>query len=283
MNAVQDAPGLKERIEGLRSLPTLPPVVEQLCALVEADLPSVSVVGDIIASDQVLASRVLKIINSPFYGFPKRIASINHALVLLGFNVIKGIVVSAAVMDVMSRSLAGLWEHSIGVATVSSQIARILSLPDQEEVSTAGLLHDLGKVVLFVQMRTESLRVFNVATRARIPLIEAERQVLEGVTHPEVAGWLAKGWRLPPGLYEPIIYHHRPALAHQAPVPTAVVHLANILTRALQFGSGGDPYIPKISPKALRTLGLSMSDLASLLEIMHDELERIDTGELLPS
>ena len=106
---------IKDRIQNIKTLPALPGVVKKLCSMVESEVSSAAEVGDMIATDQVLTAKVLKIVNSSFYGFPGRISSVNHALVLLGFNVVKGIVITAAVIDYMTTTLSGLWEHSIGV------------------------------------------------------------------------------------------------------------------------------------------------------------------------
>lgn len=257
----------------------MPGVVSKLLSMVESDEDSVSEIANTIATDQVLTAKVLKIVNSPFYGFPGRIATINHALVLLGFDVIKGLVLSASVIDYMTDSLVGLWEHSVGVATASHKIALAIGADEPEEVATAGLLHDLGKVILSVEMPIECDRVVTEVARSKTSFFEAERKMLGGVTHCEIAGWLAEEWHLPARLREPIAFHFNPSLADLAAVPTAIVHLANIITRALQFGSGGDPYIPKINKGALKTLGLKMGDLASLLQVVDDELEGIDTSD----
>jgi putative nucleotidyltransferase with HDIG domain len=272
---------IRKRVQRLKSLPTMPGVVNELLGMVESEDTQVSAIAEIIATDQVLTAKVLRIVNSPFYGFPGRISTINHALVLLGFGVIKGIVVSAVVLDLMADSLVGLWEHSLAVATASDKIARLVKVEEPEEVSTAGLLHDLGKVIVAVEMREESQRILELVRQEKIPFIEAEKRVLDGVTHCQVGGWLAEEWNLSPRLREPIIYHHQPEQAHTAEQPTAIVHLANVLTRALQFGSGGDPYIPQISQSALDLLGFRVGDLAHLLRVVDEALDGLDTADFL--
>ena len=102
---------LKVLARKIQSLPTLPRVVEKLMTMVESPDVSPKDVGKLISSDQVLGARVLRLVNSPFYGFPGRISSISHAIILLGFNVIKGVVLSASVFDLMERTMVGLWEH----------------------------------------------------------------------------------------------------------------------------------------------------------------------------
>lgn len=272
---------VQDRIKRVKTLPTIPGVVEKLLALVESDDVTVAQIGETISSDQVLTAKILKIVNSPFYGFPGRICTIDHALVLLGFNVVKGTVLSAGVVDMMTDSLSGLWEHSVGVATAAGRIARYIEVDDPEEVSTAGLLHDLGKVVLSVEMHEECEEIIEEAKCFNTSFIEAEARVLDGVTHCRIAGWLAEEWNLPACLREPMALHHRPSLARDAVVPTAIVHLADVITRGLQFGWGGDPFIPQIRTEAMDVLELHMSDLATLLDEIGDELEGIDTSDFV--
>ncbi|HOS96772.1 MAG TPA: HDOD domain-containing protein, partial [Deltaproteobacteria bacterium] len=153
---------LKVLARKIQSLPTLPKVVEKLMTMVESPDVSPKDVGKLISSDQVLGARVLRLVNSPFYGFPGRISSISHAIILLGFNVIKGVVLSASVFDLMERSMVGLWEHSLGSAIVSGAISRKLGLAEPEEISTAALLHDIGKVLVRVSLSADYDRIVDV-------------------------------------------------------------------------------------------------------------------------
>lgn len=271
----------RQRIKRIQTLPMFPGVVKRLCGMVESDIASAAEVGNIIGTDQVLTAKVLKIVNSSFYGFRGRITAIDHALVLLGFNVIKSIVITAAVIDYMTDSMVGLWEHSLGVATAADKIARNLNIKEPEEISTAGLLHDLGKVILCVEMHDLADQIRTSVESAKVSYIEAEKAQLDGISHCDIAGWLMEQWNLPLGLRDPVVLHHSPDKAKVAPVPVAIVHIADILTRSLQFGSGGDPYIPIIHPTALDSLGLRMIDLAPLLREIDNALESIDTMELV--
>ena len=130
----------KGQILAVKDLPTLPGVLTEVSALVENPDSSTDQISKVIAKDQVLSAKVLKMVNSPVYGFPGRIGSIQHALVLLGFNVIKGIIISTSVFDVMNEHMRGLWEHSLGCALASSAVARAIGCKDPEEYAVAGLL-----------------------------------------------------------------------------------------------------------------------------------------------
>lgn len=275
----KDRDAVQSQIRRIKSLPTLPGVVEKICNMVESDKTSVAELAKIISTDQVLAAKLLKVVNSPFYGFPGRISTINHALVLLGFNVVKGIMISISVIDFMTDQVRGLWAHSVGVATAAGVIGRRLKLPEPEELSTAGLLHDLGKVIISLELRHDCDLILQRVESDGVLFIDAEREVLEGLTHTHVAGWLSEAWNLSSRLRVPIVRHHDLSLATDHREATAVVHLADILTRCLQFGSGGDPYVPALQPEALDLLELRLADLAGLLEEVDAELDRVDTSD----
>ena len=104
-----------------------------------------------ISQDPVLTSRVLKMVNSPIYGFPGRISSVNQAVLLLGLNVVRGLLFGVTVFDLMQQTMIGLWEHSMGCAILSRLMAVKKGLKDPEEASIHGLLHDIGKVVLVLK------------------------------------------------------------------------------------------------------------------------------------
>jgi putative nucleotidyltransferase with HDIG domain len=230
--------------------------------------------GREIATDQVISAKVLKLVNSGFYGFSDPISTIQHAVTLLGFNTVKSLVLSSTVLDMMKDSLPGLWEHSIACARTCSIIAAHVELDDPEEISTAGLLHDLGKVILRQTMESEFRRIANYVDRADMLFYEAEEKVL-GVNHGEMGGWLLEKWALPPRLVEPIVDHHdfRPNRDHAE--HTAILHLADILCRAEAFGSGGDRKIPRLAPGALEILKIGIGDVREIMERMVEELRDI--------
>ncbi len=271
-------PNYQVLVKRIKSLPTLPGVVQKICSMVESDETSTAEIAAIINTDQVLTAKVLRIVNSPFYGFPGRITTINHALVLLGFNVIKGIMISASVIDFMTKSISGLWEHSIGVATASGYIARLINEEEPEVASTAGLLHDLGKVILSVELQSECEMVLADVDFSNVTFYQAEKNVLEDIDHCLIGRWLADQWNMPSRLKEPIRWHHAPQHAKQSSRVTAIVHLADVLTRALQFGYAGDPFVPELSLHAMKILGLQMADLKKILKDVDYELEGLDTS-----
>lgn len=268
---INDRAAAKKRVQLIKNLPTLPGMIDQISKAVESQRFSVDDIGKLISRDQVLSAKVLKLANSAFFGFSRKVGSLTQALVLLGFDVVKGLILTSSVFDLMKARAEGLWLHSMGVATAASIIATHLELEDAEEISLAGLLHDLGKVVLRAHM-TEDMESINELVEVEgLSIREAEQEVL-GFTHAEVGRWLAEAWKLPEQLAEPIQHHHDPGRAKDAPVVTAVVHFADILVRGYGYGDGGDPWVPPLDRAALAQMNLGPEKLKDIIAEICDKL-----------
>jgi HD-like signal output (HDOD) protein len=267
---------LKQRIEKLGQLPTLPQVVQKIVSMIDRPETSAEALGRLIEKDQVLSAKVLQLANSPFYGFPARIASVSHAVVVLGLNVVKGLTLGATVFDMMKAAgMDELWRHSLGVAMVAHVLAIRVDHKNPEELFVAGLLHDLGKVVMYVKLPEAVEKIGEVVQARDLYMMEAEREVL-GLTHADIAGWLATAWHLPIVLKEPIMYHHQPSLATGAPMQTAIVHVADVLVKAMGCGCSGDELVPLLSPEAWSAMNLNDEALAACVAKAAHEFETID-------
>ncbi len=267
---------LRAKIERITTLPTLPQVVTKIASMVESPDTSAADVGRIIAKDQVLSARVLKLVNSTFYGFSRRVSTITHATVLLGFNVVKGLAMSASVFDLLQQGGGDgldrkhLWDHSIGTARVAGVLARKVGLHEPEEAVVAGLLHDLGKIALFATLPGEFTAIVEVARKRHLLMHEAEVEVV-GATHAQIGRWLLERWSLPEKLVEPIAFHHVPHLAREATLTTAIVHLADILCIAASIGDSGDAKVPPLSHAAWNRLGLTMGQVDEALSEVDEQ------------
>ena len=269
-----DKDQLRHQVEKISNLPTLPGIVTRIAEMVDSPETTGRQLGREIAMDQVISAKVLKLVNSGFYGFSEPISTIQHAVTLLGFNTVKSLVLSSTVLDLMKDSLPGLWEHSLACARTCSIIASHIEIDEQEEISTAGLLHDLGKVILRQMMEREFRRIANYIDCADMLFYQAEEKVL-GVNHGEIGGWLLEKWALPTQLVEPIVDHHDFHPNRDYAENTAILHLADILCRAEAFGSGGDRKIPRLAPSALEILKLTIDDVCEIMGRMHEELRDV--------
>ncbi len=264
----------KDKILSVKDLPTLPAVLDEVTALVQDSTSSTEKIARVISKDQVLSAKVLKMVNSPVYGFPRRISTVQHALVLLGFNVIRGLIISTSVFDIMAKTMSGLWDHSLGCATACAGVAKQAGLKDPEEYSVAGLLHDLGKVVSIIQLPEIQEEVEAVIQEKDLNFYQAEREVL-GFAHDRINAWLADYWNLPLRLREGLVWHHRPKSAQHYPEVACVVHLGDFLARLFQVGDGGDDQVSYLNPYAFKTLGFSQKDLEEVMEGLDRELSEL--------
>ena len=183
---------LRNRIEQVGDLPTLPHVVQRLATMIGSPTVSAEEIGTIIERDQVLAAKVLRLANSPFYGFPSRIGSVSHAVIVLGFNVVKGLTLCASALTIMKDAgMNQLWRHSLGVAITAKLLATRLEIKNSEELFVSGLLHDIGKVVLYVKWPDVGNSIKDaLKTRHDHSLFDVEFE-LTGLSHAEIGGYLA--------------------------------------------------------------------------------------------
>ncbi|OAG27607.1 HDOD domain-containing protein [Thermodesulfatator autotrophicus] len=262
---------IKKRLKNLQSLPTLPPIVGQLTKLIADERSTAQQVAALIEKDQVLTGKVLKMVNSAFYGFPRRISTVSNAIVLLGFNVVRTLVITASIFETMQAQDLKLWEHSLGTAAAAGLLATKLELKNPEEVTTAGLLHDIGKVVLRTEFPEILKQIEKTVQEKGIYFREAEQEILD-FDHGEIGRLLANQWNLPERLVEPIAYHHAVEKARKFKKETAIVHFADIMVRAVGYGSGGDPWVPPLNDKAWKILRLTEEDIFELIPAFDEKL-----------
>lgn len=261
---------LDSLIRQIGSLPTLPSVIVQVTEKVNNPKTSALDLARTILEDQALTARLLRLVNSPFYGFPRRIATVTEAVTVLGFQPVRNLLFTASVVDLLVTdetpdfSPTGLWEHSVATAVAAGLLARYARHEDREEVFVAGLLHDVGKLVLFHFAPKEFLHALQAARSEDIAIRAAEQRVF-GFTHDQAGRLLAEHWKLPVRLSEAIGYHHRPDLAQVGKREAAIVHAADILARALGLGSGGDDAVPALEQDSWRLLALPGTVLEPLM------------------
>jgi len=255
---------MRAKVEGFNTLPTLPSTLRQISVMLEKPRLTMDEIARFVSNDPALTTKVLKMVNSAAYGFPGRISSVSHAIMLLGLNVIRGLLLGISVFELMQKNMAGLWEHSLACAVAARYIAQQKKMKEPEEVSICALLHDIGKAIVMLQYPSEYEQSLQEAKNRDICLYKAEKKYL-AATHAEVGLWLAQKWQFPTNLVEAIGFHHQPQSANLAPLETAIVHVSDILVRARGVGFAGDSFVPAVQPAAWEMLGLSDEDIKNIL------------------
>ncbi|MBN1546442.1 MAG: HDOD domain-containing protein [Syntrophaceae bacterium] len=260
------------KIENIGALPTIPGTLKRISAIIEKPRITLDEISHFVANDPALTTKVLKMVNSAAYGFPGRISSVSHAIMLLGLNVVKGLLLGISVFEIMEKVMSGLWNHSLACAVAARMIAEKRGVKDPEEISIAGLLHDLGKVILILEYQAQYEKAMQESVQKGISIYESER-IFFSNTHSDIGMWLAEKWRFPKNLVEVIAFHHNPALSKTAPLETAIVHFSDVLIRARGVGFAGDPFVPALNPAVFDMLSLSEKDIKDVLTRVEESID----------
>jgi len=273
---------LKERVQQLSNLSTLPYIAAKVMELVENPKTSASNLGKIISADQVLAGRILKLANSAYYGFPRKISTINLAIVILGFNTLRDLVLSISVVDqfkIKNNTLLHIedfWRHALIVGMGARLISRYLNYPIVGEVFVAGLLHDIGYLVLFQRFSKLFRKIYQTAHQEEISFLEAEKKTMD-ITHAEIGSWLADGWNLPTKLVKAIRYHHEPDKIFQNSELANIIHIADLISYSIGEGNGLMRTIDvdeAVIEEKLKTLTQNRYSLLFFQEKLREESEK---------
>lgn len=226
----QDLARLRAEILNARDVPTIPVLLLRILRVVDGERASSKDLVDLMQRDQALAGRVLRLANSGFFACSREVGTLSRAVMLLGFSTVKNLALGIKIWETMASrggpAIAALWEHSALVGAAARALAQRTRAADPEEVFTAGLLHDIGKVILRMHFAAVYDRIANVGGDA--PLVERERAAF-GVDHAQAGAWLGEAWSLPTAIVDAARAHHDdvgPATPLSAPV---LVNLANRL------------------------------------------------------
>lgn len=261
---------IDEIVAKVDSLPRYPEAAHRLMQVIGDEKSSIGQVVDIIRYDQAVTTELLKLCNSAAMGLTRKITSIDEATGLLGTQTLLQLVLSAHSRTLLSPPQAGyglapgaLWTHCIGVAFGAEAIAEGRELEQHTVAFTAGLLHDMGKVILNEYVADVYADIVAAVARDGVTFVEAEREVL-GITHAEVGARVAERWSLPHEIVRCIRYHHEPG-ALEAPDPIVdSVHVADATCLLVGVGGGDDGQLYRCDPDALARLDLRASGLEQL-------------------
>ena len=268
----------------IEELPTLPAVVPRILSLIEDARSNASDVTGAVSRDPALTAKILKVANSAYYGFSQKIAELDMAVSLLGFNMVKSLALSIGVMGTLPRgkkspyfSREGLWLHSLAVAAIMREMAkRHKKNGEREYLFVLGLLHDTGKIVMdqfFYDDFQQALEELNNDDTAKLHLVEKK---IIGIDHCEVSSMLLKRWKFPDKIVKPIdALHHDEIPGDVDAKDVALLRISNAIAQELALGVEGNVRPHEISDRELKMLGMKKADIDAIRDHAHKEKNNI--------
>ena len=254
----------------------LPEIINKIISLTDDPDSTAQDMEKAILRDQVLTTKILRLANSAYYGYARKISTVSQATVLLGFQAIKSIALASTVSQYLTSELKGyslekneLWTQSQTCAIISRYIAKQIKYPNPEEAYIAGLLRDIGKTILNQHMEKEYSEVLAKIEKDNISFLEAEKEIL-GFDHAEIGGKVAEKWNLPKALVDSKGHHHTPELSNVNQLLVSIVHVADAITMMMGVGLGLDGLAYNLSPVAIDALGLTERDFENIISNVSD-------------
>lgn len=263
-------------IERIDDLPTLPTSYYRVTRVADDPYSSIKEIAKSVECDQVLTAKILRLINSAFYGISRKITKVEQSITLLGINAIKNLVLATAIFQSLGEknSLNGLWIHALAVAVTAKIIAKKIFYRELEEIFVCGLLHDIGMVVEYKICRIELEKAHSTSLAQKKFYWEIEKELFD-CSHERVGQLLLNKWKMPEKYSKPVGFHHHPHPGRDFALETTIVFLADALIRTLGIGDSFDGnLVPKIKKSQL--------ELAGLKNLLNKDIEktvRLEVGE----
>ncbi len=261
----------QQLVDDVSRLFSLPEVCSRLQEMLEDPHHSTRDLGNVICQDPDLTARLLKIVNSSFYGFSGRIETVNRAVTVIGISELLVLILGASSVMTFNKipgsllNMAEFWRHSVYCGVVARQLARRCHVLHHERLFVAGLLHDIGKLILCMKKPDQMRLVLAEAYDNAVPMNEIEIGEF-GFDHAELGGLLLKTWGLPENLCLAVSWHHKPCHAATPNMEAAIVHLANAITHIAEDSSQFEHYLKSTDKDAWKLLHLDASIIDEVLD-----------------
>lgn len=262
---------VEELVADVSTIHSLPLFYTRLDEAINHPRSSIADIGKVISEDQGLTARILKLANSPMFGYFAKIETISQAVTIIGIQQVRDLALALSVMDVFAGipkeliNMEQFWRHSIATGLASRIIATSQRESNLERFFVAGILHDVGRLIMLIRFPDTCREILEECREQQqlMYLVERERFHYD---HADVGGSLLRKWKIPAGVAEPAEYHHRCYRAELYPREASMLHLADVVAHALELGSSGCAYIPKLEESAWTGLNLSPFALAPLIK-----------------
>ncbi|WP_245588339.1 HDOD domain-containing protein [Desulfocurvus vexinensis] len=271
--------GPREIVDAETKIASFPDVYFRLREELDRPTSSADDVARVVGTDVALTAKLLKLVNSPLYGFAERIDSVPHAVSLLGVKEVSNLALGISTINFFKdippelMDMRTFWKHSISVGIFSKLLASRVRGAGVERLFTAGLLHDVGRLILFKKLPYASTQALLHARSNMLPVVDAEGEVF-GYDHTEVGQTLLAAWNFPPEMTALVRHHHSPMEA-PSPLDAAVVQVADNMANAAEIPAGGKFVLPGVSPGAWELLKLSPETIEPLMELYDLHIEEV--------
>lgn len=263
-------------------LPSLRSVCHELTRVIQNPDSSISEISNIIGKDQSLAAHLLKLANSVFYGFPSAVSTLEQAVQIIGLHEIRELVLATSVIEAFDQlpenlvEIQSFWKHSVACGLASALLGKERNHPETERLFVGGLLHDIGRLVMFLEAPEASRQILQHCEREGRLTCNVEIEVL-GFDHATLGAEIICAWNLPRSLVQMVRCHHNPSKSSSGVLPdTFIIHYADFITSTLQFGNSGEFLVsPLIVPAGLKNPVLADNRIASLVCELEEQCEEI--------
>ena len=253
-------------VKGSVRLSSLPQIYFQINDVINDPESSFGDVAEVISNDTSLSVRLLKIVNSSLYQFPSKIDTISHAIAVIGTRQLRDLALATMVLTAFEGKfidMKSFWQHSVGCGVAAWVIALNCAEANPERYYLTGILHDVGRLIIFENHPEKAREIMQRCHAENKIAYEVEREIL-GFDHGQVGAALLIEWNLPSNLAEVIKNHHSPLEATEFPMETAILYLADLITKSMSLGSSGDPLIPPLEPEVWGKIGIKVDSLPLL-------------------
>ncbi|GFE60380.1 HDOD domain-containing protein [Geobacter sp. AOG2] len=269
---------LEQLVEQTRTVYSLPYFYERFNEAINHPRSSIADIAKIIIEDQGLTARILKLANSPMFGYYAKVDSITKAVTIIGTQQLRDLAFAASAMGVFKgiseelMNMALFWRHSIACGIIARNLAACLRESNVERFFVAGILHDVGQLIMCSAI-PDTVGELLALSRSRQEQYHHTERSLLGFDHADLGGALLQAWKLPANIFEPVACHHAPRAAAQFPLEAAIVHLAEIICQAFEFGVSGEWCVSSFEPAAWERLGMPVNTLATILKQSEPQIE----------
>lgn len=261
-------------IESQSSLPSAPAVVHQLSLLISKQDVGSHELASVAETDQAFTARILKLVNSPFYGFARQISSVEEAITMLGLDAVHQLLLTTSVLNALRSdtrvlNMNDFWLHSFGVGVFAKHLLCKQDKELQMEAFMGGILHDIGRLVL-IKIDPRKYLSFYDDGRSTTDLEKEARWF--GADHQKTGEMLAQKWNFPDSLTATIAHHHTPDEATEHGLLVSAVSIADLICHAANIGGSGNTYVSHFSPNAWKRLNLGFEELDQVIRKALDEI-----------